>query len=615
MAADLTIGTAVAYCPSGSTEVKSLGWGLGLKDDKVPTRLFYKTGEEPATLLGWGSSVPAGDPNDVRIEELFKTEHGKVGSDRSRIERLFVDYLRCLFDELSTRFKPGELGGKRWGVATIQFLFSTPATWEPRDVDHFTRFASQAGFDKFTGHTIAASLTEPQAVAAFQLCSPAPTCPLKDFCLLRVRDDGHGNTQGVEPRPVAGKNVGSVNIDWGFERLVSPVLKHIAPLLAHTPDHTGRKMRRGGPFQRAKHEFGIADAEFLPIKVPGLKQSESSPHERITREAAFQLSQQELRDLFDNQVYQFKEEIKKMVDDLTVWSGHSDNISKLESRCLSFNPAAGWTNISQDYLLLSGGLGSSRYVKRELEGFCASGQLPLLETAKVVLSDEPLLSVCQGLVHHALRNPKVLPRHRYRLSFGIACRVSTGRSVEKHLRDIQKQAKKDDRPTITEFGKTWFVGCVDWFISKGTLACDTGVVRYPHYAIFPADTPAEKRICQVKIVTSPKSDPPPFGDVDDTHSHGTMKVDLSLVGNKDIVQMHDMVWHKAWNKMRRKKSHVKVEFDIEAEIGPASVNFQCFDKSKSMRLSQPLRLAEPGVEDEEEDGVLPVHQGMDDYEE
>ena len=56
-----------------------------------------------------------------------------------------------------------------WKSITIRFLFSAPATWDSKLVETFKALASQAGFAKCEEHDITVSLTEPEAVAAFEL--------------------------------------------------------------------------------------------------------------------------------------------------------------------------------------------------------------------------------------------------------------------------------------------------------------------------------------------------------------------------------------------------------------------------------------------------------------
>ena len=71
-----------------------------------------------------------------------------------------------LFDH----FTPQVLNGKHWENCVVEFAFSVPATWSTDVVAVFKQLAFDAGFGQHSGHKVTASLTEPQAVAAFTLC-------------------------------------------------------------------------------------------------------------------------------------------------------------------------------------------------------------------------------------------------------------------------------------------------------------------------------------------------------------------------------------------------------------------------------------------------------------
>lgn len=153
--------------------VKFLTWRDN-QQPKVPTRLAYSIRKQSPELLGWGFDVPDVYLDGVRIEEWFKTDLGRNGVDQKHVERLFTDYLTCLYKCLSNRFVSEKVIKQPWESTTVHFLFSAPATWNPKVVDTFKALASKAGFDNCDGHTITASLIEPEAVAAYELCQEQP---------------------------------------------------------------------------------------------------------------------------------------------------------------------------------------------------------------------------------------------------------------------------------------------------------------------------------------------------------------------------------------------------------------------------------------------------------
>lgn len=90
-----------------------------------------------------------------------------------------------------------------------------------------------------------------------------------------------------------------------------------------------------------------------------------------------------------------------------------------------------------------------------------------------MVSKEPQLSVCLGLVYHAIANPLIFPRRLCRASFGISCKIPARRGdAGKRWDEIQRRAQREGRvPERDDRGNKWFDGCVDWFIKKVSFLC------------------------------------------------------------------------------------------------------------------------------------------------
>ncbi|KAG7418311.1 hypothetical protein Forpe1208_v004003 [Fusarium oxysporum f. sp. rapae] len=191
MAADLVVGidigmtgTGVAYKLKRDRRPTALEWG---RDEKLPTRLFYSDRHQPPKLVGWGLEVPDDSEKPFTTREWFKVDFGKRDTDQTHVESLYIDFLGCLYQELRLRqFTPRILGGKSFEECTINFLFSVPATWDPALVSNFKQLISNAGFDHVKDHTVHVSMTEPQAVAAFQICGSHSSDQTKDSGLIAL---------------------------------------------------------------------------------------------------------------------------------------------------------------------------------------------------------------------------------------------------------------------------------------------------------------------------------------------------------------------------------------------------------------------------------------------
>ncbi|KAL2670728.1 hypothetical protein Neosp_014529 [[Neocosmospora] mangrovei] len=301
MTVDLTVGidvgmsgTGVAYRQSktGGVEcdVVYLTWGSD-EQIKVPTRLAYATTDDSLPPLHWGLNIPDTTEN-LSIKEWFKTNLGGNVEDQAETERLYSDYLKCLHNDLSKRFVRDGILGKAWKHANIAFVFSTPACWEPPVVAQFKALVSKAGFEKAQSkrlghglHTVAITMTEPQATAAFELHTPKPVANLKrghnvmiadvgagtgDFSLLQVAINAQETLHWREHQPAIGENIGSWYIDLGFEARMTEILKPYQHLLSHSASDVAGEMRRGEKFLSVKHMFRGANVQSEEIPVPHL---------------------------------------------------------------------------------------------------------------------------------------------------------------------------------------------------------------------------------------------------------------------------------------------------------------------------------------------------------
>ncbi|KAM5356552.1 hypothetical protein ACJ41O_003198 [Fusarium nematophilum] len=98
---------------------------------------------------------------------------------------------------------------------------------------------------------------------------------------------------------------------------------------------------------------------------------------------------------------------------------------------------------------------------------CTTEQHRKLERTIVFVPWRPRLAVCRGLVYHALVDLEIFAKRRARASFGIACRVRRGKSLQNRWAEIKKDAKAKKRPVvIDQFKQKWFENCIDWFLLK-----------------------------------------------------------------------------------------------------------------------------------------------------
>ncbi|KAF4495078.1 hypothetical protein FAGAP_8797 [Fusarium agapanthi] len=153
---------------------------------------------EPPKLVGWGMEVPDDSVEHLELREWFKVDLGAVDADQFEVKRMYKDFLTSLFRELSTqRFTPALLGGKSFQEASVLFLFSVPALWDPAVVQDFTQLVRESGFEEKGLRSARVTMTEPQAVAAYEICVPNPDYKLKNGEKVLIVDAGGGTTAAL----------------------------------------------------------------------------------------------------------------------------------------------------------------------------------------------------------------------------------------------------------------------------------------------------------------------------------------------------------------------------------------------------------------------------------
>ncbi|KAH7211748.1 hypothetical protein DER44DRAFT_881456 [Fusarium oxysporum] len=430
MAEDLVVGidvgmsgTGVAYRQKGHAEVICLKWGIDMKDPKTPTRVFYNVHDQPPRLVGWGTEVPDDSVEHLKLYEWFKVDLGEVDGDNGQVKSLYRDFLTSLYGELSTkRFTSALLGGKNFEEAEVLFLFSVPVTWDPAAVRDFTQLVRDSGFEKEGLRSVRVTMTEPQAVAAYEICVRNPDYQLKDFCLLKMDDTYEKPPQAMELAPPTACAIGSSYIDRGFEEMVVTYLQDKRDLLLRDIEDVAWDLRNSNRFRIYKHEFNPDKFRELTFNIPFKTSARDDPR-HPPPPPSFVLTGKSLGSLFDSQIDEINQHIRRFARALETDSG---------------------TN-SENHLI---------------EEFIGESQTNLALKTKVVMSAAPRLSVCMGLVYNAGRNPELFPRRFNRVSVGVASQSLTGAIKKSRFRNLITRAllrfPKGEKPE----------GEVEWFLIK-----------------------------------------------------------------------------------------------------------------------------------------------------
>lgn len=190
---------------------------------------------------------------------------------------------------------------KTWDSLKIDFVFSTPATWNAPISHCFKDIVSKAGFGEHKLHKATLGLTEPEA-AALSTCQPGIVGQVrKDDVILSI-DAGGGTTDIAfvkatdntnsclaldEIHPVSGVGVGSTRIDSEFAKLIQDRIKNHPEARLELPRYFALKASQSVGFLLYKHKLGPdvgqkADDTFA-IRVKELQESYSNQSLGIQR--------------------------------------------------------------------------------------------------------------------------------------------------------------------------------------------------------------------------------------------------------------------------------------------------------------------------------------------
>ena len=489
------------YIPSKSPSVKLvkvLQTWPGREDkteNKVPTHLIYH-GEEVADwgfLCDRSNREEYPDPKDKQFFKLWLDgQHLRdVYPERERdfshddVKRWFTDFFRKLYEHIRHTFTEGALAihVEQWR-GKVDFVFSVPTTWKSHNIaETFKRCIENAGFKKGgKNHNFLIGLNEAEAAAIHTFRSEALTIKEKD--VLIVCDAGGGTTDVATLEAVStshknnttqsqlkqlgydsGKNVGSVKIDQAFVSLVeerlNTALKEIPALQQFFGEderwahNTAWEMAKG-EFQYYKCAFGKVAGTFktFKIKIPDFPWKGTAPSACIV-DKKMQFTQKELQSMFDAQL-----------------KGDHGLYSILDAQLRHLKETEPAKQVQ--YIVLSGGLGSSFYIKEKLNKRYVNKavQYPNTKELKVIASEEPQLAVVQGLVINQVERLKfdraVLKSRTCKASYGVVCEKEYNESKHLGMKVVTDEIDN----------KVYAIELIHWFIRRGDSISEDSVIEH-----------------------------------------------------------------------------------------------------------------------------------------
>ncbi|TEY43471.1 hypothetical protein BOTCAL_0369g00010 [Botryotinia calthae] len=557
--------TGVAYSTSGMQQPRFIQrWPKQTHDlRKVPSIIHYDP--ENSHKPEWGFSCQYSEDKKEWFKRYLDLEVLRRETESSpnetyptyeQVKKWYTDYMKCLYTYIShvLQVRMGIWDNKR-----VEFLFSTPTTFQSQDITTTLReLLLNAGFGKCRNHTVVFSLTEPQASAVDAVKdSPIPVSTgdvivvcdaggaTTDVAVMEYRSTSHSEIPELrELVPVDGINVGSTNIDVAFQDLVE---RRLAPHDFH--EDTAWSMMHHPEFQQWKHSFGFETDSVPVFKIPVPQRNEFESHVEAGIECGKMcFTQNEFMSLFDPQVDEIITLIQSQIDAL-----HDAHHYKKVASILK-------------YIILSGGLGSSSYLLKRIQSAFSNNMDPAASSIEVLVSDEPQLSVCRGLVLDRLQKVKenrhVLAGRICSKSYGVVCGKKYDKKNPDHISGPFYKNK------IT--GETMVDRQIQWLIKKGQLIDPDVPIFYPFLRHID-ESSKFNTLRWMEMITISDSDCPP-GRLDHVDCKILSKV-TSTFTPVDIDKFDIKKKWRPWYKIAKGKIRV-ANLKLAVVIYPSDIEFQ-----------------------------------------
>ncbi|KAK6084673.1 Hsp70 family chaperone [Seiridium cupressi] len=446
-------------------------------EQKVHTCLIYN---QDGSLSSWGSLCEDDDAAGKRRREFFKIFLDQPTLDAAHqagiaqaptsvpeAKELVSDYLLQIYQHVkSTVELHTGIGHVGWQSLSVEFIFSVPTTWRNQGILNIFKDAIQsAGFGtEGVDHSATVELTESEAAAVGTIKSSTVNFQSGDIFLSI--DAGGGTTdfavmQVVEARDpfpslsqinqVDGIGIGSTLIDQAFVSLVNSRLGQFPELVQSLPPDCADRLVRSERFRTMKHKFGERVYESATYKLPldGVSYHFDHPAARI-EQGKLVLTWEEVQALFDPHI----ESILRKIQEQLSWMQKND------------------VNRPVGHMILSGGLGSSKYVRDRLQHELMVLSHPYAHQVKIIQAPDPQLVVVKGLLLDRLQkldsgDAPVIVSRIARASYGMGCKAQYDSNI--HFGQIVKKDAYD--------GKLYAMGQLEWLIRKMETLTPSAVVK------------------------------------------------------------------------------------------------------------------------------------------
>ncbi|KLU82748.1 hypothetical protein MAPG_01817 [Magnaporthiopsis poae ATCC 64411] len=392
--------------------------------------------------------------------------HGSKGdkdADGKNADELFVALATKLHIDIKHFYENTLMDAKqapKWEQASIEYAVSVPAAGAPANVaERLRQVLTKAGFDALPHHGISKQLvTESEAAAIFSLHTEKNAFKndqttivmdagggTSDLCVLRVVDKETGEVSLQFADPVAGAQIGPAWVHMYLEQRLVQFLSQSYP-----QDHaeaTARSIVADPRVEERKVDIGSGKAPSGPLefrvsnrpletnsKAPGPTLSpvgglSKVPYSKSRNIDIVRIENRLIQGLFDDEILGvtrdgqkcLKRQLDMMIEDAWISGRGPQGAAEAVSKS-GLAP----DHLCVDRILLTGGFGSSPYVLKTLQdalfkerdlankGYTGDGLMtdpsgglgPVhtnIKNLQFVVSTEPRLCVCKGVLYHHIR--------------------------------------------------------------------------------------------------------------------------------------------------------------------------------------------------------------------
>jgi hypothetical protein len=542
---------------------RPFSWGLLAAEDEdrysgeKETKQFFKLFLDKDVLLR------------QRPQDLEDTTHQDVCD-------WFRDYLSQIYRHIEDRFV--HTRSELW-QSNVRFVFSVPTTWDAEVIDRFMKIIREAGFGKKRGHSAAVTLTEAHA-AAIGIAHDRKAILEKGQIVL-VCDAGGGTTdiallEVVSARgeplrlaqldKVSGVHAGSTLIDHRFEDYAAEKLKLInrdRGAIIPNVALTARAMAAHRKFQTSKRSLSLDTRRLnVPFRIPIDDLPRNFSHAAAgVEKRCLTFDPAGMARLFDEGLERIYDKLDRQLDSMA-------KLGRLQGR-------------SVRYLVLSGGLGSSAYVREQLRLRYCQQDRPCIRGMTLLQSDEPQLAVARGLVvdeMSATLQSWISPR-----SYGVVGMKEFDKN--EHL-DVDR-----DDGLVKLTGKVWAKNQIHWVIKQGQrLTRNNAITIRAKRMLDPAQEETGTGWKSRMVVSDlPVKDLPDSTSKPGCDKFCVIESDLSRYVD-DFESSRGSRWLTTM-RPGRSSHHVVARYDIRAVVGAAAVEFELWYKDKKCSETKEINVA------------------------